>query len=159
MFIHTHTHTHKAATKKYEAFFFFASSKSIVYFLTINFIKLVEYGSQGTISTRGDVYSYGILLMETFTRKNPTDEMFTGEMNLKCWVKQSLPHLVITVIDANLLKKGEEHFNAKLDCMLSIMQLAMDCSTEAPEERINMRDVITTLKNIKLKFLKDVEED
>ena len=97
--------------------------------------------------------------METFTRKNPTDEMFTGEMNLKCWVKQSLPHLVITIIDANLLRKGEEHFNAKLDCMLSIMQLAMDCSTEAPEERINMRDVITTLKNIKLKFLKDVEED
>ncbi|XP_075674618.1 uncharacterized protein LOC142643789 [Castanea sativa] len=118
-----------------------------------------EYGSQGTISTRGDVYSYGILLMETFTRKNPTDEMFTGEMNLKCWVKQSLPHSVITVIDANLLKRGEEHFNAKLDCMLSIMQLAMDCSTEAPEERINMRDVITTLKNIKSKLLNDVEED
>ncbi|KAK9989801.1 hypothetical protein SO802_030040 [Lithocarpus litseifolius] len=118
-----------------------------------------EYGSQGAISTRGDVYSYGILLMETFTRKNPTDEMFVGEMNLKRWVKQSLPHLVITVIDANLLKRGEEHFNAKLDCMLSIMQLAMDCSTEAPEERINMRDVITTLKNIKSKFLKDVEED
>ncbi|XP_030958741.1 receptor kinase-like protein Xa21 [Quercus lobata] len=46
-----------------------------------------------------------------------------------------------------------------LDCMLSIMELAMDCSKEAPEERINMRDVITTLKNIKLKFLKDVRED
>ncbi|KAK7820073.1 serine/threonine-protein kinase bri1-like 2, partial [Quercus suber] len=30
---------------------------------------------------------------------------------------------------------------------------------EAPEERINMRDVISKLKNIKSKFLKDVGED
>ncbi|KAM4088136.1 hypothetical protein ACB094_07G048000 [Castanea mollissima] len=117
-----------------------------------------EYGSQGIISTRGDVYSYGILLMETFTRKNPTDEMFAGEMNLKGWVRQSLPHSVTEVIDSNLLKRGEENFNAKLDCMLSIMQLAMACSTEALEERSSMRDVVRTLKNIKLKFLKDVEK-
>ena len=127
--------------------------------MTINFIKLVEYGSQGTISTRGDVYSYGILLMETFTRKNPTDEMFAGEMSLKGWVRQSLPYSVIEVIDSNLLKRGEENFDAKLDCMLSIVKLAMACSAEAPEERSNMRDVVTTLKNIKLNFLKDIGED
>ena len=97
--------------------------------------------------------------METFTRKNPTDEMFVGEMSLKGWVRQSLPYSVIEVIDANLLKRGEENFNAKLDCMLSIMKLAMACSAEAPEERSNMRDVVTTLKNIKLSFLKDIGED
>ena len=97
--------------------------------------------------------------METFTRKNPTDEMFSGEMSLKGWVRQSLPYSVIEVIDSNLLKRGEKNFDAKLDCMLSIMQLAMACSIEAPEERSNMRDVVTTLKNIKLKFLKDVGED
>ena len=85
--------------------------------------------------------------------------MFSEEMNLKGWVKQSLPLSVIEVIDANLLKRGEENFNAKLDCMLSIMQLAMGCSIEAPEERSNMRDVVTALKNIKLNFLKDVGED
>ncbi|KAM4108678.1 hypothetical protein ACB094_03G063100 [Castanea mollissima] len=118
-----------------------------------------EYGSLGIISTSGDVYSYGILLMETFTRKNPTDEMFAGDLSLKSWVKQSLPLSVIKVIDANLLKRDEVDFNAKLDCMLSIIELAMDCSTEAPEERINMIDVMTKLKNIKSKFLKDVGED
>uniref|UniRef100_A0A2N9FJB3 non-specific serine/threonine protein kinase n=1 Tax=Fagus sylvatica TaxID=28930 RepID=A0A2N9FJB3_FAGSY len=79
-----------------------------------------EYGSQGIISTRGDVYSYGILLMETFTRKSPTDEMFDGEMSLNRWVKESLPHAVIEVVDANLLKRGEDYFTAKLDCISSI---------------------------------------
>ncbi|KAK9989804.1 hypothetical protein SO802_030043 [Lithocarpus litseifolius] len=140
---------------------FLGNEESITQTMTLATIGYMapEYGSQGTISTRGDVYSYGILLMETFTKKSPTDEMFTEEMNLKDWVKQSIPLSVIEVIDANLLKRDEENFNAKLDCMLSVMQLAMDCSTEAPEERSNMKDVVTILKNIKLKFLKDVGED
>ena len=94
--------------------------------------------------------------METFTRKSPTDEMFDGEMSLNRWVKESLPHAVIEVVDVNLLKRGEDYFTAKLDCISSIMKMAMDCSIEAPDERINMRDVVTTLQNIKLKFLKDV---
>ncbi|PQP95639.1 cinnamoyl-CoA reductase 1-like [Prunus yedoensis var. nudiflora] len=42
-----------------------------------------EFGMEGIISTRGDVYSFGIVLMETFTRRKPTDEMFVAERNLK----------------------------------------------------------------------------
>lgn len=60
------------------------------------------------MSSKCDVYSYGILLLETFTRKRPTDEMFTGEMNLKNWVKESLPHGLSKIADANLLR--EENF-------------------------------------------------
>ena len=33
-----------------------------------------EYGLEGMISAKGDVYSYGVLLMETLTRKKPTNE-------------------------------------------------------------------------------------
>ncbi|KAK4485312.1 hypothetical protein RD792_007947 [Penstemon davidsonii] len=47
-----------------------------------------EYGSGGLVSTFVDVYSYGILLMETFTKKRPTDELFLGELTMKRWVSE-----------------------------------------------------------------------
>ncbi|RVW18915.1 putative leucine-rich repeat receptor-like protein kinase [Vitis vinifera] len=61
-----------------------------------------EHGSDGIVSTKSDVYSYGILLMEVFARKKPMDEMFTGDLTLKTWV-ESLSNSVIQVVDANLL--------------------------------------------------------
>ena len=115
-------------------------------------LKNAEYGSEGIVSAKCDVYSYGVLLMETFTRKKPTDEMFTGEMSLRRWVKESLPHGLTEVVDANLV--GEEQaFSAKTDCLLSIMDLALDCCMESPEQRIHMTDTAAELKKIRVKFL------
>ncbi|XP_024043183.1 LRR receptor-like serine/threonine-protein kinase FLS2 [Citrus clementina] len=113
-----------------------------------------EYGSEGIVSAKCDVYSYGVLLMETFTRKRPTDEMFTGEMSLRKWVKESLPHGLTEVVDANLVRE-EQAFSAKMDCILSIMDLALDCCMESPDMRINMTDAAAKLKKIKVKFLDD----
>ena len=90
--------------------------------LTMNL--LVEYGLVGIVSTKGDVYSFGILMMETFTRKKPTDNMFEEQLSLRCWIKDALPHSVTEVTDVNLL--GEENLYAKKDCILSILQVAVD---------------------------------
>ncbi|ESR44692.1 hypothetical protein CICLE_v10003919mg [Citrus x clementina] len=114
-----------------------------------------EYGSEGIVSSKCDVYRYGVLLMETFTRKKPTDEFFAGEMSLKNWVKESLPHGLTNVVDENLLLE-EPAFAAKMDCMLSIMHLALDCSMDSPDQRICMKDAVAKLNKIKLKFLNDI---
>ncbi|KAH9722979.1 protein kinase domain-containing protein [Citrus sinensis] len=114
-----------------------------------------EYGSEGIVSAKCDVYSYGVLLMETFTRKRPTNEMFTGEMSLRRWVKESLPHRLSEVVDANLVRE-EQAFSAKMDCLLSIMDLALDCCMESPDKRMHMTDAAAKLKKIKVKFLDDV---
>ncbi|KAH9684538.1 protein kinase domain-containing protein [Citrus sinensis] len=116
-----------------------------------------EYGSEGIVSSKCDVYRYGVLLMETFTRKKPTDEFFAGEMSLKNWVKESLPHGLTNVVDENLLLE-EPAFAAKMDCMLSIMHLALDCSMDSPDQRICMKDAVAKLNKIKLKFLNDISE-
>ena len=113
---------------------------------------IVEYGSEGIVSIRGDVYSFGILMMETFTRKKPTDNMFEGGMSLKCWVKEALPNSITEVADANLLE--EEHFTATKDCISSILELAVDCSADSPERRLDITNVLITLENIRTMFQK-----
>ncbi|CAK9168135.1 unnamed protein product [Ilex paraguariensis] len=112
-----------------------------------------EYGMEGIISTKGDVYSYGILLMETFIRKKPTDEMFAGELSLKKWVNKALAGSVMEVVDTNLIGREDEHYSVKEHCVSSLLHLAMDCSSDSPDERINMEDVLPRLRKIKVKFL------
>ncbi|THF99759.1 hypothetical protein TEA_005396 [Camellia sinensis var. sinensis] len=113
-----------------------------------------EFGLEGLVSTSCDVYSYGILLMETFTRVKPIDEMFSEDMTIKRWMKESLPNAISQVIDANLLKPEEEYLKVVvLQCVSSIMELALSCSVESPNDRINMKDILATLKKIKLWYL------
>ena len=60
------------------------------------------------MSTRGDIYSYGIMLLEMLTRKKPIDDMFVRELSLRQWVKASIPYKIMEVIDGNLFKTQQE---------------------------------------------------
>lgn len=92
--------------------------------------------------------------METFTRKKPTDNMFDGDSRLMTWVKELLPYDVTQVVDANLLR---ENFSAVKDCFSSIMELALNCTAELPEDRKLMKEVLAALCKIKINFLKAME--
>ncbi|XP_038998618.1 probable LRR receptor-like serine/threonine-protein kinase At3g47570, partial [Hibiscus syriacus] len=117
-----------------------------------------EYGIDGIVSTKGDVYSFGILLMETVTRKKPTDEMFTGERSLKSWVKESISSTLLNqVVDMNLLSTNGREHSAANNCTLSILQVALECSAESPDERLNTKEIVTKLEKIKTKFLKNTK--
>uniref|UniRef100_M1BZN2 non-specific serine/threonine protein kinase n=1 Tax=Solanum tuberosum TaxID=4113 RepID=M1BZN2_SOLTU len=115
-----------------------------------------EYGSEGKVSTKGDVYSFGILLMETFTRKSPVDDLFVGDFTLKRWICQSLPDRLVDVVDINLFSLDEENFTSKERCFKSIMELALECTNDFPEERICMEDITLRLKKILTQFLQNV---
>ncbi|THG05219.1 hypothetical protein TEA_013664 [Camellia sinensis var. sinensis] len=113
-----------------------------------------EFGLEGLVSMRCDVYSYGILLVETFTRVKPIDEMFFEDMTMTRWIKESLPNAIYDVIDANLIKLEEEYLKAVvLQCVSSIMELALSCSAESPGDRINMKDVLVALKKLNFAFV------
>ncbi|KAK9181255.1 hypothetical protein WN944_024392 [Citrus x changshan-huyou] len=90
-----------------------------------------EYGTKGRVCTRGDVYSYGIMLMEMFTKKKPTDEIFIGELSLNRWINDLLPVSVMEVIDTNLLRGEERFFAAKEQILLSVLNLATECTIES----------------------------
>ncbi|TYI96182.1 hypothetical protein E1A91_D01G053300v1 [Gossypium mustelinum] len=116
-----------------------------------------EYGIEGIVSTKGDVYSFGILLMEIITRKKPTDEMFEGERSLKSWVIESISSSRNQVVDPQLLSTiGREDLKVK-NCALSILQVGLECSAELPNERLHMKEVVTKLKKIKVKLSRDMQ--
>ncbi|KAK4573700.1 hypothetical protein RGQ29_031586 [Quercus rubra] len=64
-----------------------------------------EYGMSGEASMKGDVYSYGILLLEMFLGKRPTDEMFKNDLNLHNFAKMGLPERVVQIVDPILLPR------------------------------------------------------
>ncbi|CDP00847.1 unnamed protein product [Coffea canephora] len=105
-----------------------------------------EYGLEGLVSTSCDVYSFGITLMETFTKRKPKDEMFIEELSLRRWIQECSPDSVILqVIDADLLHSEDKTVQRKIECISSILQLSLSCTTDAPEERINMKEVLRAL--------------
>ncbi|MCE3051866.1 hypothetical protein HAX54_051084 [Datura stramonium] len=119
---------------------------------TIGYIA-PEYGQDGLVSTSCDVYSFGIVMMEAFTRKRPSDEMFTGDLSLKHWINNSLPTGVAQIADADLIRPKGEPLNTKIQCFVSVMELALSCTSVSPEARISMKEALLALKNIRLQLV------
>ncbi|KAJ8564866.1 hypothetical protein K7X08_001326 [Anisodus acutangulus] len=69
---------------------------------TIGF-SVSEYGMGRELSTCGDVYSFGILLLEMFTGKRPTDGMFRDGLNLPSYAMHELLNGSMEVIDPFLI--------------------------------------------------------
>ena len=55
------------------------------------------------VSTNGDVYSFGIMLLEMFTGKRPTDEMFKDSLNIHNFVTTTVPERVAKIVDPVIL--------------------------------------------------------
>ncbi|XP_012455265.1 probable LRR receptor-like serine/threonine-protein kinase At3g47570 [Gossypium raimondii] len=127
-----------------------------------------EYGMGSELSRNGDVYSYGILLLEMLTGKRPTNERFTEGLSLHNFVKTALPDRVVEIIDPILLQESvrggivaditlnENNLgnDIHLQCLNSIFEIGLTCSTESPSERMDMSNVITKLCSIREKFLR-----
>jgi serine/threonine protein kinase len=62
----------------------------------------------GEASIQGDVYSCGILVLEMFTGRRPTDEMFKDGPNLHNFVKMALLERLDQIVDPLLLPREVE---------------------------------------------------
>jgi hypothetical protein len=69
---------------------------------------ITEYGLGNEVSILGDVYSYGILLLEMFTGKRPTGTEFREALSLHNYVKMALPDNVIDIADQHLLSENND---------------------------------------------------
>ncbi|XP_015163992.1 LRR receptor-like serine/threonine-protein kinase EFR [Solanum tuberosum] len=133
-----------------------AISKSMAYTETLGTLGYIapEYGSDGIVSASGDVYSYGIMLMEVLTKRRPTDEEICNEnLDLRKWITQSFSGSMMDVVDANLFSEEEQITSESEICIASMIELGLDCTKEMPESRITMKDVVTRLNKINNTFL------
>ena len=120
------------------------------------------------VSTYGDVYSYGILLLEMFTGKRPTDNIFQDGLNLHDFVNAALPEGIIDIIDPTLLwerkeedmrmneitrNEGQNESSKRQECLILILEIGVACSVEFPRERMSMSSVITELQSIRQKLI------
>ncbi|XP_057971000.1 probable LRR receptor-like serine/threonine-protein kinase At3g47570 [Malania oleifera] len=103
-----------------------------------------EYGFGGNVSTKGDVYSYGIILLEMFTGKKPIEGMFSGEMTLQKWVGAAVQEQVVEILDDGLRECCKE--GVVSDSLSSILKIGLSCASEAPEDRPDMKDVSAMIK-------------
>ncbi|PHT25820.1 hypothetical protein CQW23_34560 [Capsicum baccatum] len=110
-----------------------------------------DYGLDGLVSKKCGVYSYGVMLLETFTRRKHNE--FEGDLSLKQWVSYSLPDAVMDVVDANLVTQMGSRLQMELDVVATIMKVALDCCAESPTRRTNKKDVVGILQKINIQLL------
>ncbi|KAK4432293.1 LRR receptor-like serine/threonine-protein kinase EFR [Sesamum alatum] len=106
-----------------------------------------EYGMGSNYSPEGDIYSYGILLLEMFTGKRPIDSGFEDGINLHNFVKTALPERVGEIVDPAIALSGGT--GEEDDCLISIMRIGVACSVESPKDRMNIANVVKELESIK----------
>ncbi|CAH1438670.1 unnamed protein product [Lactuca virosa] len=117
-----------------------------------------EYGVGSEMTSSGDVYSFGILLLEVMTGKRPTDNIFNEGLTLHKFAQMALPDSVNDVIDDDLLKFFQEdaiatqstlEYAKKIEeCLASTVKIGVSCSVDSPPQRMNIANVVHELQHI-----------
>uniref|UniRef100_A0A2N9GS27 non-specific serine/threonine protein kinase n=1 Tax=Fagus sylvatica TaxID=28930 RepID=A0A2N9GS27_FAGSY len=139
-----------------------------------------EYGMGGQVSMMGDIYSYGILLLEMFIGKRPTDEMFKDGISIHKFTAMALPEHVMDIVDPfmffeedeeddddernehdieerEIIEEDDPHVNVSSEVknfLTSVLQIGLSCSTTSPDERMPTNVVVNEMNAIRDGFLK-----
>ncbi|RHN77916.1 putative protein kinase RLK-Pelle-LRR-XII-1 family [Medicago truncatula] len=123
---------------------------------TIGYIP-TEYGTGVPVSPQGDIYSFGILLLEMLTGKRPTNNMFSESQSLHEFCKMKIPEGILEIVDSQLLLPFAEVETGIVEnkikkCLVMFGAIGVACSEEVPSHRMLIKDVIDKFLEIKQKL-------
>lgn len=122
--------------------------------LSISFVTLAifllifvsEYAYTMQVTAPGNVYSYGVVLLEILTSRLPVDEEFGEGVDLVKWV-HGAPTRGETpeqILDAKL---STVSFGWRKE-MLAALKIALICTDSTPAKRPKMKKVVEMLQEI-----------
>ncbi|KAL3721786.1 hypothetical protein ACJRO7_034170 [Eucalyptus globulus] len=124
-----------------------------------------EYVTGCKVSREGDVYSFGILLLEIFTGLSPIDDKFRDNLTLHSFVAEALPERVLEITDSFLLQERESHLgsysrrhwsserdNIFQECLVMVYNTGAACSYQVPGIRMSINEAANQLHQIRKKL-------
>eukprot|EP00245_Coleochaete_scutata_P011114 TRINITY_DN405_c0_g1_i3.p1 TRINITY_DN405_c0_g1~~TRINITY_DN405_c0_g1_i3.p1 ORF type:complete len:1035 (-),score=168.02 TRINITY_DN405_c0_g1_i3:1143-4247(-) len=103
-----------------------------------------EYAATGRVTTKSDVYSYGVMLMELITGRKALDERQSeDDMHLVTWLVPMIRDRakLRQVVDATLDMEDEESW----DALCKVADLAAQCTLRDPHQRPQMDNCVGLL--------------
>ncbi|KAL2642430.1 hypothetical protein R1flu_010017 [Riccia fluitans] len=98
------------------------------------------YFSRGKLTTKSDIFSFGVVLLETTTGRRPRAVNCPGGMSMVEWVTAAdLKDEIDTVVDPALGNRYNR------EGMRKVVKMALSCIATVGEERPEMRDILRVL--------------
>ncbi|KAM4125703.1 hypothetical protein ACJW30_01G332200 [Castanea mollissima] len=102
-----------------------------------------EYGFGRSVSPKGDVYSFGVLLLEIVTGRRPTEVLIDEGSSLHEWVKSHFPHKLDPIVEHALDRcttsvMPKEYTKIWKDVILEMIELGLMYTQFTPSTRPTM---------------------
>ncbi|KAJ1276041.1 hypothetical protein BS78_05G183700 [Paspalum vaginatum] len=104
-----------------------------------------EYGAGNMVTTHGDIYSYGVLVLETVTGRRPTDSESRHGLGLREYADRALRNSTpMDAVDTQLsmdldnqlhTTSDASSYKRMADCIASLLTLGLSCTQESPSRR------------------------
>ncbi|KAG2408092.1 hypothetical protein LR48_Vigan01g242000 [Vigna angularis] len=115
-----------------------------------------EYGMGKDASSEGDVYSFGVLVLEMVSGRRPTEVLSHEGSSLSEWLKKlyTQPHHLQSFVQQTLQRcypfgLPNPHNKVWKDVILELIELGLICTQHNPSTRPSMHDIAQEMERLK----------